>query len=378
MSARLAALSSALASISGPPLLVKLNPDAQRTDIVTGSMKRAGVRKVALHLSGDTAPPPQFSSHAMRLLPALLLLLVTACTHAPAKPAPALTPGEHEQVLNGVRLYYRVAGEGAPGQPPVLFLHGGPGYNSYSFSKLAGVRLEKSARMVYLDQRGSGRSERPWTRDYALSTLVQDLEALRHALGAPRWVLMGHSFGGTLALEYTARHPEAVAGLVVVDGMSDAQGSYAGWVQTLEQWHPGRLAQAPEQGSDFTRVMAALQGQDVQAFFDRMQWRDPGKHMPMAQLDAQSGLRNTGELAGALFGGELLHYRFATPERIRVPTLVIVGSHDRAIGPQTARALAGALPNATLREYEDSGHFPYVEEPERFERDVTEFLSRLR
>ncbi len=93
----------------------------------------------------------------MRLPSALLLLLLSGCTHAPAPPAPTLTPGEHEQVLNGVRLHYRVAGEGAPGQPPVLFLHGGPGYNSYSFSKLAGVRLEKHARMVYLDQRGCGR-----------------------------------------------------------------------------------------------------------------------------------------------------------------------------------------------------------------------------
>ncbi|MBF5045094.1 MULTISPECIES: alpha/beta fold hydrolase [Myxococcaceae] len=305
-----------------------------------------------------------------------LLLLLCACAHAPAAP-PALQQGSHEQVLNGVRLYYRVAGSGPAQRPPVLFLHGGPGYNSESFARLAGVRLERSAQWIYLDQRGCGRSERPWTGDYALATLVEDLEALRRSLGVPRWVLMGHSFGGALALEYAARHPEAVAGLIVVDGLWDGPGSYASWAQTLEEWYPGRLAKAPPADSDFTRVTTALQGLDAKAFFDRMQWHQPARLAEMERVDAQSGLRNTGELSRALFAGELLHYRFGAAERIQAPALVIIGQHDRAIGPQTARALAQALPHATLREYAQSAHFPYLEEPERFERDVTTFLAHL-
>ncbi len=61
------------------------------------------------------------------------------------------------------RLWYRVAGNQTSPLPPVVFLHGGRGYNSYSFSMLEGPRLEGALRMVYFDQRGSGHSERPTT-----------------------------------------------------------------------------------------------------------------------------------------------------------------------------------------------------------------------
>src|SRR6185312_10583301 len=63
------------------------------------------------------------------------------------------TPSEHNEFLNGVRLYYRLAG--LTGGTPVIFLHGGPGYNSYTFAHTAGKQLETRLSMVYLDQRGS-------------------------------------------------------------------------------------------------------------------------------------------------------------------------------------------------------------------------------
>ena len=133
--------------------------------------------------------------------------------------------GEHNEVLNGVRLYYRMAGKSIDlaGRPstPVIFLHGGPGYNSHSFATLAGPRLEQHLQMVYFDQRGCGRSERPWTQAYSIETLVEDIEALRHRLGADKISLIGHSFGGALALEYAVRHPEHVWRMVLVGGFSD-------------------------------------------------------------------------------------------------------------------------------------------------------------
>lgn len=57
---------------------------------------------------------------------------------------------------------------------PVVYLHGGPGQGSQSFAKFAGPELEKGLRMVYLDQRGSGRSERPWNKAYSLDLFVEE------------------------------------------------------------------------------------------------------------------------------------------------------------------------------------------------------------
>ncbi|PTL75553.1 alpha/beta fold hydrolase [Vitiosangium sp. GDMCC 1.1324] len=311
----------------------------------------------------------------------VLCALVAACTHhAPLSHTESpLASGEHQRVLNGVRLYYRIAGEAPAERAPVLFLHGGPGYNSYSFARLMGTRLEKSRRMVYLDQRGCGRSERPWDGRYSLEVLVADLEALRQELGVERWVLMGHSFGGTLALEYAARHPEHVAGMVYVSGFSDAASSFATWKRELERLYPGRLAAAasPEDPSDYGQVMRALRGVDAQAFFNQLQFHNATYLQMQDAVDAESGLSNTGEMSRALFSTELPRYRFSASAHVTAPVLVVGGRYDNSIGLESIQALAKTLPHATFLEYEQSGHFPYLEEADRFARDVTQFLSSL-
>ena len=310
-----------------------------------------------------------------------MYVLAAACTHqAGLSGEQPLAVGEHQRVLNGVRLYYRVAGaEGPTWQAPVLFLHGGPGYNSYSFARLMGARLEKSRRMVYLDQRGCGRSERPWDGNYAMDAQLADLEALRETLGVERWVLMGHSLGATLALEYATRHPERVAGVVYVSGLSDSAASFSTWKKELERQYPGRLAmtELPGEHSDYARVMRALRGLDAQAFFNQLQFHDTTYQQMQEALDAESGLRNTGELSRSMFATELPGYRFAAAEHVRTPVLVIGGRYDASIGVDNLVALARALPGATFLEYERSGHFPYLEEADRFEKDVTGFLSSL-
>ena len=315
---------------------------------------------------------------------AVVCALVTACAHhAPridTHPGPPLAPGEHQRIVNGVRLYYRIAGEAPAGRAPVLFLHGGPGHNSYSFARLMGPHLEKERRMVYLDQRGCGRSERPWDGRYSLEVLVADLEALRQELGVERWVLLSHSFGGTLALEYAARYPERVAGLVVVSGFSDAESTFASWKRELERLHPERMtapASASGDTSDYAQVMRVLRGMDGQAFFHQLQYRSPMYQQMQEAVDVESGLRNTGELSRTLFATELLNYRFSAAARVTAPVLVIGGKYDHSIGVESMQALAKSLPHATFLEYEQSAHYPYLEEAERFAYDVNQFLSSL-
>ena len=315
------------------------------------------------------------------LVAALLGVWVAACTHAPhaPPPRPSLPEGGYQRLLNGVRLYYRVSGVPLRGRAPVLFLHGGPGNNSYSFARLMGSRLESTRRMVYLDQRGCGRSERPWDGRYSLDVLVEDLEALRKELDVPRWVLMGHSFGGALALEYAARYPQHVSGVVFVGGLSDAPSSFAVWKRELERQYPGRLAQtaSTESTSDYARVMQALDGLDAQGFFQRLQYHHELFRQQQEAVDFESGLHNTGEMSRALFANELLGYRFKAHARVTMPVLVIGGRYDYSIGVESMKALSQKLPRASFVEYEDSGHFPYLEEAERFERDVVEFLSTV-
>ena len=336
---------------------------------------RLGVLGCAL-VCGLAVAGMHCAPHASARAAAPLHALTGGAWRSPLSP---LDEGEHQRVLNGVRLYYRVTADTPAHRAPVLFLHGGPGYNSYSFSKLMGGRLEKHHRMVYLDQRGCGRSERPWDDSYSVAVMVEDLEALRQELGLERWVLMGHSFGATLALEYAARYPGRMAGVVYVSGLSDARGSFATWRQELERRHPERLARVslPEEASDYERVMRAMRELEARDFFNQMQFHDATFRQQQELVDAESGLRNTGELSRALFSSELLTYRFAVPERVTTPVLVIGGRYDTSIGLESLKSLAQRLPHATFLEYERSGHYPYLEEADRFEQDVTRFLASL-
>lgn len=300
-------------------------------------------------------------------------------TNASALPA-GLRAGEHEYIVDGVRFWYRVGGNPTTTVAPVVFLHGGPGYNSYSFARLVGPRLEGSLLMVYFDQRGSGRSERPWTRDYALGTLVDDIEALREQLGVERINVIGHSFGGTLGLEYAAKYPERVSRFAFVGGLSDAVVSCRQRVERLRARYPDEVARALADTAnrgvkDCDLEFRALRREEREAFNDAGIFQDSASKNLQARIDSASGLRNTGEMSRALFGSGMLDYRFSGHARLTMPVLVLHGRNDLAVGAEAPRELARALPNARFVEYESAAHFPYLNDPERFARDIVAFFT---
>jgi len=308
-----------------------------------------------------------------------------------------LNPGEHNIVVNGVRLWYEVAGQEAAGEAPVVYLHGGPGYNSYSFKKTIGSQLEKHALIVYFDERGAGHSERPWTRAYDMPTLVQDVEALRQSLQVATISIIGHSFGGTIALEYAAHYPEHVQKLIVLDGAADLPKVFDLWRTEIEQRYPRewRNALSTEKGKAYLQAVSGhdscaiskaelaaetevLHKVDGQAFHNWQQFHDQRYQQEQSAIDAASGLRNTGEIGSVYFGpdSQFPCYEFTAYDRLSMPVLIIVGKYDNAVGVEQMRNLADRLPHAHFDEFEQSAHFVYAEEPEKFANDVAGFLSR--
>jgi proline iminopeptidase len=122
-------------------------------------------------------------------------------------------PGKRILTPGGVELYVQVKGSGAP----CLYVHGGPGSGSYWMEKFSDGMLEQYFQMIYLDQRGVGRSTSPADGDYSLNRMAADFEAVRAALGIPSWLTMGHSIGGVLQMGYALRHPEAIRGMLMLN-----------------------------------------------------------------------------------------------------------------------------------------------------------------
>jgi proline iminopeptidase len=289
-----------------------------------------------------------------------------------------LDSGVHEATINGARLWYRVAGNPSSPLPPVVFLHGGPGYNSYSFAALEGPRLETTLRMVYFDQRGSGQSERPANGDYAMSTLVNDVEGLRVALGVKQIALIGHSFGGVLALEYAARYQDRVSHLVLVSTPADLPASCAVRKARLLELHPELRTRADSvrAASDCELEFRLLRGADHEAFSNAIMFPDSMLRKRQDSVDAASGLRNTGELGSALMRNGLLSYRFNAQQRLTMPVLIVAGGRDASVGVQPQQRFAQLLRHAQFVSYDGAGHFVYLDEPNRFARDVIAFISR--
>ena len=117
---------------------------------------------------------------------------------------------KHHIAVNGTNLFYAEEGTGMP----CLLLHGGPGLDHHEFVPWLSP-LATSARLIYLDHRGNGLSQRVSPEQFTTDTVVEDVEALRQALGFEQIVVLGHSFGGFIALSYALAYPSAVSRLII-------------------------------------------------------------------------------------------------------------------------------------------------------------------
>ncbi len=101
---------------------------------------------------------------------------------------------------------------------------------------------------------------------------------------------------------------------------------------------------------------------------------DPAVAARIDSVNAARDVRNTGELDAALLAAGLNYYRFTAIERVTMPVLVVAGRLDGALLPAGLRELARVLPRGRYVEYERSGHFVYLDEPDRFAREVSDFI----
>jgi proline iminopeptidase len=286
--------------------------------------------------------------------------------------------GESDVVVNEVRHWVRVVGD-LRGGVPLLVVHGGPGGFVYDFERVSGPALEELGPVVYYEQRGCGRSDPPLDGAYSVSVLVDDLEQLRRALGVPRLVLLGISFGGELAAEYAVAYPERVEGLIL-------QGTGLAGPITPSPWGAGFEAVAADNEMRHA-IRAVVQESGPRAVWevvdretvDRFLFHRPGAAERVRELWAESGLVNTGEMAADLAKQPPREVPLVDElAELDVPVLILVGLWDRNAGVDGCRDLATRLPHAELRVFEDSAHFPNVEEPDRYVEEVARLLSGLR
>jgi proline iminopeptidase len=204
--------------------------------------------------------------------------------------------------------------------------------------------------------------------DLGMEALADDLEAARLALGLPPWVMVGASTGGMVALEYALRHPDGLAGLILVGTAASnrfAQGSI------FDPAHP----RAEEMGQAWAALATGTpQGM---AEWRRVVWSLSVLHPE--QTPRPAGMRSAFSLE------RLARLRHDLPGfdveaqlgQIAAPTLIVVGRYDPQCPVENSERMAAAIPGALLGICEQSGHFPYIEQPDMVYATLGHFAAHL-
>jgi len=294
------------------------------------------------------------------------LLLPAASLACPAAPS---GPGATFQAP-GATIWYEVRGR-ATGKPLVV-VNGGPGFDhTYMLCSDAWDVLARNRRVVFYDQRGTGRSG-PLRKGQSctLADQVSDLEALRAHLHVESMDLLGSSWGGYLVMAYAVRHPDRVAHLVIADSASPK------WTDTefiFKYIYPEALErQGALDFADAAFADSAAARTSLREYFGMLFVSAEKRDEFLAGLNRYQLSRPV----NVALDGELGRYdMWPMLPALHMPTLVLTGRFDINVAPSTAWKIHKAIPNSRWEVFEHSGHLPYFEEPEKFVSVTEAFLG---
>ena len=285
----------------------------------------------------------------------------------------ALAPGEGFIQVTGGKVWYRVVGAGQA--IPILLLHGGPGFSSHYLDRLRLLSDERP--VVFYDQLGAGRSERPADVTlWRVERFVEELAQLRKTLGLTRVHILGHSWGTQLAVDYLLTKPKGVRSVV----LSSPALSIPRWIQDADRLRKtlpvemqavmGRHERAGTTDSEeYQGVMMA--------YYKRYLCRlDP---WPKEVEDSFASFNPA--VYGTMWGpsefyatGNLKDYdRTSRLRELRLPVLFTAGRYDEAT-PETTRWYHELAPGSSFVVFESSAHLAMVEETDRYVAVIREFI----
>ncbi|MBU4537050.1 MAG: alpha/beta fold hydrolase [Weeksellaceae bacterium] len=270
------------------------------------------------------------------------------------------------QTSDGTKLFTKVSGTG----DLCIYVHGGPGMWSDSFENLKGKNLESRLKMVYYDQRGSGRSGASLTNDYSVNRMVEDIEDIRKKLGAGKVYLMSHSFGGIIATAYAAKYGSHLKGLILVSSTLYLNDSVMGQVAYANELTGSKIE--IKEGQYMPALGEAMgklneKGQMYKLLTDSQENMNTLDKIDEKRPE-ENGFRNNVWNISEYYGD----FTKLTPD-IKVPVLVISGTQDHAVGPQHYKLFK--FPKQKVVQIK-GGHLLYYENNDEFVKSVFSFIRK--
>ena len=280
---------------------------------------------------------------------------------------PGLTYGSFKS--NGLNLTYETQGTG---DEIVIVVHGGAGL-PHEYFHPALSNLSRFAKLVYFDRRADTLSTGTSQQMATLEEMAEDIDALRIALGVNRVTLLGHSFGGAIALNYALSHPDNVNRLILVSASAVIENPYEAEKRILKKLTPAeRTIYSSNEGgkgaaSPCDRVLRRY-GVLYRHYFHKLIPYEFDRGVYTAYFDAFAKKQ---ALASEDKGLDVE----AKLSEIKVPVLIFAGKHDLVTLPDQTAEMAKGLPKSKLVVMEHSAHFPFFEENYLFTQWVRQFIA---
>jgi len=271
---------------------------------------------------------------------------------------------------DNVDLWYKISGRGKP----LLFLHGGPGGWSRSFEELGGKNFEDSFRMIYLDQRGCGRSDFPNDNNYSLDRVIKDIEELREYLGIVDLNIIAHSFGGTLLINYLYKYPKYVNKAIFLNGSLSIRRSLNVQVKKSLEILDVSYKEIFEQEDDLVnKLLKTISILSSQGKYHELLGCTKEDYDRLNSVDKSLKIGKGQDFMKYVFRDkEYMKDHYYLSSKIDTPVLLLVGDKDYSIGPN--HYFGEEFVNKVYKKL-PGGHLLYYEKNNEIKKMLVDFLN---
>lgn len=301
-----------------------------------------------------------------------VIILISGCVSMEKPVSSELTSGDHIAIINGQSIHYHVSGKG-----PVCIVHpGGPGFD-WSYMKMPEV--EKFLTLVYLEPIGSGKSDRlTKPKDYTIKRYTFDLEEFRKYLGMGKIMLLGHSHGGMVSLNYAIKYPDNLDRLILTSTSSVTDGQ---WINDMlsnfakhkeESWYVDAITAF----GSASQIKSDKEGKEIVNKISGFYFVDYEKNREW--IDSFIGSMGVSYMPNLGFTIEMGSYDLRSDlDKIKTPTLVISGEKDDLFPLKYQNILVEGISKAKLSVIPDAGHYPHRERPIAYSEAIRMFVVGL-
>jgi non-heme chloroperoxidase len=268
--------------------------------------------------------------------------------------------GYYIRVEQDVRIYLEDVNPG--GSKTILFIHGWP-LNHKMFEYQFNVLPRMGYRCIGIDQRGFGNSDKPW-EGYNLDRMADDVRYVIDALKLQNITLAGHSYGGAISIRYMARYNGyGVSKLALIAAAAPSVTQRPDFPYGIPKDQLTKLIE--ETYNDRPKMLKSL---DDLFFYQHVT-------DPFADWFFQLGLEAAGNSTAKVIVSFRDENLFSDLGKIRVPTLILHGIHDKVCLPQLAAAQKAGIQNSKLVWFENSGHGLFWEERDKLNEELIRFIG---